>query len=96
MKKKTYKKISDIAKDLGVSPEVGHVAEVKAKLTREIIKITKKQQLTHQQVADSSGVPRSAITGIINGSLQKVSLDRLVKIICSLGKSVDVKIKDAA
>ncbi|MEX0798285.1 MAG: XRE family transcriptional regulator [Bacteriovoracaceae bacterium] len=96
MKSKTYKNIADLAVDLGLSAERGLVAEMKAKLTKEIIKTIKKQGLTHKEVADLSGVPRSAVTGIINGSLQKVSIDRLIRILGTLGKTIELKIKKAA
>ena len=55
-----------------------------------------KEELTHKEVAELSGVPRSAITGIINGSLQKVSIDRPIRILRTLGKTVELKIKKAA
>ena len=96
MKFKTYKNMSDLAADLGLSSDVGLLAEMKAKLTVEIIKVMEKQGLTHQQVSNLSGVPRSAITGIINGSLQKISLDRLVRILTHLGKTIDMKVKTVA
>ena len=96
MKSKTYKNMSDLAADLGLSSDVGLLAEMKAKLTVEIIKVMEKQGLTHQQVSNLSGVPRSAITGIINGSLQKISLDRLVRILTHLGKTIDMKVKTVA
>lgn len=94
MKNKRYKNSSDLAKDLGLSKEVGQIAEIKTKLTGEILKVIEKKDLTHQDVADSSGVPRSAVTGIVNGSLQKVSLDRLVRILNAVGKTIDIRVKD--
>ncbi len=96
MKSKTYKNASDLAIDLGLPAERGLVAEMKAKLTREIIKAITKQDLTHKEVSERSGVPRSALTGIINGSLQKVSIDRLIRILGTLGKTVELKVKAAA
>jgi len=96
MKSKTYKNVSDLAVDLGLTAERGLIAEMKANLTKEIIKAIGKKELTHKEVSELSGVPRSAITGIINGSLQKVSIDRLIRIISTLGKKVEIKIKTAA
>ena len=96
MKSKTYNNASDLAESLGLSRERGLVAEMKAKLTKEIIKAISKEELTHKEVADLSGVPRSAVTGIINGSLQKVSIDRLIRILGTLGKTVELKVKKAA
>lgn len=96
MKSKIYNGYSDFAKDLGLSAERGLVAEMKAKLTKEIVKDIDKRGLTHKEVSELSGVPRSAVTGIINGSLQKVSIDRLIRILGTLGKTIELKIKTAA
>ncbi|MCY4643883.1 MAG: XRE family transcriptional regulator [Bacteriovoracales bacterium] len=96
MKFKTYKKMSDLATALKLPPTRGVLAEIKAKLIKEIIKIIKRERLTHQEVSDLSGVPRSAVTGIVNGSLQRVSIERLIRIITALGKAIELKIKSAA
>ena len=96
MKSKIYNDYSDFAKDLDLPAERGLVAEMKAKLTKEIIKDINKRGLTHKEVSELSGVPRSAVTGIINGSLQKVSIDRLIRILGTLGKTIELKIKTAA
>ena len=45
MKSKRYKNSSDLAKDLGLPKEAGQIAEIKAKLTGEILKVIKKQDL---------------------------------------------------
>lgn len=91
-----YKKVSDLAVSIGVSKERGQLAELKSRLTKEIKKFIELNELTHQELADLSGVPRSAITGIINGSLQKVTLDRLLRVLFSLGVKIEMKIKTAA
>ena len=96
IKTKTYKNVSDLAIDLGLPEKRGLIATMKAKLTGEIIKAISKQELTHKEVSKLSGVSRSAITGIVNGHLQKVSIDRLIRILEALGKTVELKVKTAA
>ena len=93
---KKYKNVSDLSVSLGLSKERGQLAELKSRLTKEIIKSIEVNELTHQELANLSGVPRSAITGIINGSLQKVTLDRLLRVLFSLGLKIEMKIKAAA
>ena len=92
MKSKRYEDMKDIAKDLGLDPKMGELAQLKADLTKEIIKTIENKELTHQEVAELSGAPRSAVTGIVNGSLQKVTVDRLMRILLSLGNKVSVKV----
>ena len=96
MRSKTYENASDLAAGLGLPADRGHIATMKAKLTKEIIKIMDRQGVTHREVAELSGVPRSAVTGIVNGSLQNVSIERLVRILGTLGKTVKLKVKAAA
>lgn len=96
MKKTRYKNIKDIAQDLGLDPKQGELAELKAKLTDEVIKAIAKQGLTHQKVAELSQIPRSAITGIVSGSLQKITVDRLLRVLASLGKNISLNIDDKA
>ncbi len=96
MKQTVYTNIEDLAESFGLPREYGIIVKMKTKLTGEIINTAKKEKLTHQKIADLSGVPRSAVTGIINGSLQKVTLDRLVRILNSLGKNIDIKVTDIA
>ena len=96
MKSKRYKSIKGMAKDLGIDPRIGELATMKAILTKEIIDTIEAQGLTHLEGSEISGVPRSAITGIISGSLQRVTIDRLVRVLTSLGKSISIKVRDAA
>ena len=96
MKSKTYKNVGELAKSLGFPRERGVVAEIKAGLTKEIIGIVNKKGVTHREIAALSGVPRSAVTGIISGSLQKVSIERLIRILGVLGKTVELRLKKAA
>lgn len=95
MKSITYKHISDLASDLSLPPDRGMIAEVKAKLTKEIIKTIDKKGLTHKEISALSGISSSTITSLVKGSLQKVSLEQLIHILASLGKVIDFKVKTA-
>ena len=95
-KAKRYKNFHDLADSFGVEPMRAVEAEVKASLTKAIIREVAKQNLTHQEVAELAGVARTTVTGIINGSLQKVSIDRLLRIISAIGLSVQVSVKRSA
>jgi predicted XRE-type DNA-binding protein len=95
-KAKRYKNLHDLADSFGVEPTRAVEAEVKASLTKAIIREVAKQNLTHQEVAELAGVARTTVTGIINGSLQKVSIDRLLRIISAIGLSVQVSVKRSA
>lgn len=71
-------------------------AVIKADLISAILKSIDTQDLTHAEVAKRSGLPRSAVTGILSGSLQKVTLDRILKLIEAVGLTVETRVKKAA
>jgi len=96
MKQKRYKKFKDFTDAIGLDPARALEAELKADLTGALIKEIKRQGLTHEDVAECAGVARSTVTGIVNGSLQSVSIDRLLRIVSALGMSVEMKIKKSA
>jgi predicted XRE-type DNA-binding protein len=85
-----------LAKKIGLPKSRAYEAATKAKLIKEIITQVEQNGFTHAEVAEMAGVARSTVTGIISGSLQKVSLDRLVRILSAMGFIVDFKIKKAS
>ncbi len=87
---------SEIAKFLSISLARGMEAVIKAKLITAILKAAKKQKLTHAEIAKKSGMSRSAVTGILTGSLQKVTIDRILKLIEAVHLVAEVRIKKAA
>lgn len=93
---KRFKNSKELALALGLTEKDALVAELKASLIIEIARVIEAKKFTHQELADLSGVPRSAITGIVNGSLQKVTIDRLLRLLYALGRNVEFKIKNAA
>lgn len=72
---------AELAKELGISQSRGMEAVIKAQLVTAILKTAKKEGLTHEELAKRSGLPRSAVTGILSGSLQKVTIDRILRLL---------------
>lgn len=86
----------EIAKMLGISPARGMGAVIKAQLITAVLEAVKKQKLTHAELAKRSGLPRSAVTGILSGSLQKITIDRVLKLVEAANLVAEVKVKSAA
>ena len=95
MKYKRLKTAIDVASELGLGPNRGIEAQTKAQLIKSLIREMGKLNLTHQEIADLAGVSRTTITGIVNGSLHKVTIDRLLRILNSIGLLVEFRIKKA-
>jgi len=87
---------SELAKQLGISQSRGMEAVIKAQLITAVLKNAKKEGLTHEELAKRSGLPRSAVTGILSGSLQKVTIDRVLKLLEASNLVAEVKVKKAA
>ncbi len=87
---------SELAKKLGISPARGMEAVIKAQLISAVIKAAEKAKLTHVELAKRSGLPRSAVTGILSGSLQKVTIDRVLKLVEAVDLVAEIKVRAAA
>jgi len=86
----------ELAKKLKIAPGRGLEAVIKAQLISAILEAAAKTDTTHAEIARVSGVPRTAVTGILNGSLQKVSLDRVLRLLEAVNLTAQVKVKKAA
>lgn len=86
----------ELAKKLKISGSRALEATLKADLIDAILRATQRSGLTHVELAKRSGLPRSAVTGILSGSLQKVTLNRILKLVEAVGLTAEIKIKKAA
>ena len=89
-------KSADLAKKLNIAPSRALEAIFKAKLIAAVVKVAKKKELTHEALAERSGLPRSAVTGILSGSVQKVTIDRVLRLVEAAGLIAEVKIREVA
>jgi predicted XRE-type DNA-binding protein len=89
-------KTSELAEKLNISPSRALEAVIKAQLIAAIVKVAKKRGLTHEVLAERSGLPRSAVTGILSGSVQKVTINRVLRLVEAAGLVAEVKVKEVA
>ncbi len=87
---------SELAKQLGVSPSRGMEAVIKAQLITAVLTAAERLKLTHSELARRSGLPRSAVTGILSGSLQKITIDRVLRLVEAANLVAEVRVKSAA
>jgi len=92
----TKSKSSALVKKLGVTPSRALEAVIKAQLIAAIVKAATKKGLTHEVLAERSGLPRSAVTGILAGSVQKVTINRVLRLVEAAGLVAEVKVKEVA
>lgn len=95
MRKKTTS-AAELAKMFGTTPARAMEAIFKAQMTIAVIEVIKKEKITHAEIAKRSGIPRSAVTGILSGSMQKVTLDRVLRIVEAVGLVPELKFRKAS
>jgi predicted XRE-type DNA-binding protein len=71
-------------------------ATLKAQLIAAVAREVGRRGLTHAELAHRSGLPRSAVTGILAGSLQRVTIDRLLRLVEAAGLEAAIRIRRAA
>jgi predicted XRE-type DNA-binding protein len=71
-------------------------ATLKAQLIAAAVREVGRRGLTHAELAHRSGLPRSAVTGILAGSLQRLTIDRLLRLVEAAGLEAAVRIRRAA
>ena len=85
-----------LARQLGIPKGRGLEAVVKARLIAAIFQEVDRRGLTHAELAARSGLPRSAVTGILSGSLQKVTIDRVLRLLEAAGLEAHIRVRRAA
>ena len=86
---------SELARKLRLPPARGMEAVIKAQLIDAVIKAAKRGRLTHAELARRSGLPRSAVTGILSGSLQRVTVDRVLRLVGAANLVAEITVKAA-
>ena len=71
-------------------------AVLKAQLIAAVTREIERRRLTHAEVAARSGLPRTAVTGILSGSLQKVTIDRVLRLLEAVGLEATVRVTRAS
>lgn len=94
MKKHIIKSSKDFSKIIGLSDSDALEAEIKVEIMNRIRDQVKKLNITHEEASKISGVGRTVITGIVNHSIQRITIDRLFKVLISLGVSPVIKFKE--
>ena len=61
-----------------------------------VLRAIEKHRFTHAELARRSGLSRSAVTGILSGSLQKVTIDRVLRLVEAAKLEAQVSLKDVA
>ncbi len=94
-RKKNYtvaKNVKEISQALGIenASDIALIA-YKAELSRIAVKAIEKSGFTVNEVVKLSGVARSKVSAIKNGSISGISCDLFIKVISSTGAKLSLK-----
>jgi predicted XRE-type DNA-binding protein len=86
----------ELASVLGLSDADRAAIEVQLELAEQIALEMRRQGMTHARLARLAGTSRPRLTAILNGNLDGVSTDLLLRILGSLGVRVRMRFRRAA
>lgn len=92
-------RIPSVFDDLTDSPAEAENLRVRAKLMRGIRKLIRSEEWSQKEAAAHCGVTVPRLNALLNGHIDKFSIDALVKVAARLGQSVTVEMsthRDAA
>jgi predicted XRE-type DNA-binding protein len=96
MTKKKKTSPASLAKALCIPRTRATQAVMKAELISALIREVQRQEITHAELARRSDLSRTTVTGILTGSLQKVTIDRLLRLVEAAGLEARIRIRRAA
>ncbi len=82
----------ELADALGLSPADAKEWQVQHELLKRLRAIVAKRGITHAEIAKLARTSRTRVTAILNGDLEHVSSDLLIRILGSLGYRVRVSV----
>ena len=85
----------ELAEILGLSPADAAEWRGQILMVKRLQEIVAKSGLTHTEVAKQAGTSRTKITSILNGNVDHVSTDLLIRILSSLGYQVRFTVSKA-
>jgi len=82
----------DLADTLGLPRAAAEEWQFQYVLLARLKEITRRQKLTHLEIAKRAGTSRTRVTSILNNDLEHVSSDLMIRILASLGYRVRVSV----
>ena len=85
-----------LAKALGLSTAEAREWQFQHELLARLKAAVAREGATHANIALRAGTSRARVTGILNGNLEHVSSDLLIRLLTALGYRVHVRISRTA
>ena len=86
----------ELAEVLGLADADRVALEVQLELTERIAREVRRLDITHANLARLAGTSRPRVTAILNGNLEGVSTDLLLRLLAALKVRVELRFRRAA
>ena len=96
IKEQMIKGQDNIFEDLGFEPDEAANLKIRADLILDLQKYIKKQDWTQQEAADFFTETQPRISNLMNGDIERFSIDKLVQMIVKAGMKIKVKVINVA
>lgn len=96
MENRVIKSQENVFEDLGFEPDEAVNLKIRADLILDLQRYIKKQNWTQQEAADFFNETQPRISNLMNGELERFSIDKLVQMIVKAGMQVKVEVIDVA
>ena len=93
---KVARNARDLARALDLTEADRQTMEIQMRIAEEIMREADRQGLTHAAIARLAGTSRTRVTAILNGNLDQISTDLLLRILSSLGIRAKIEFSRAA
>ena len=91
MKEKIVKSSGNVFLDLGFTPEVAAILQMRSEIMTDLRKFIKTKKLTQAKAADIFGVSQSRVSDLIRGKWEKFSLEMLITLATKAGMRISLK-----
>lgn len=96
MNNRVIKGQNNIFEDLGFEPVEAANLKIRTDLILDLQKYIQKQQWTQQEAADFFNETQPRISNLMNGDIERFSIDKLVQMIVKAGMQIKIEVIDFA
>ena len=96
MNEQIVKGQDNIFEDLGFEAEEAANLKIRADLILDLQKYIKKQEWTQQEAAEFFNETQPRISNLMNGDIERFSIDKLVQMIVKAGMKIKVEVINVA
>lgn len=87
---------NNVFEDLGFEPEMAANLKIRADLILDLQKYIKEQSWTQEQAADFFQETQPRISNLMNGDIERFSIDKLVAMIVRAGMQIKIEVVSQA